>query len=179
MMNLSDRLSGRLRLCEIRSLCETCAADDGLKSELFSMAVDADNRTAYNALWIFTHFRATDRLWLADRRNQLVDSLLATEHVGRRRLVLTLLDALPFEAQDVRTDYLDFCLSNINSDEPYAIRALCMKQAFAHCRLFPELATELEAELELLATREMSPGLRSARRNVLRGLSRLNRRPLE
>lgn len=178
-MNLRDKLGGRLRLCDVKALCEACRADDCLKSELFAMTSEADNRIAYNALWVFSHFDSTDRRWLGDKRDRLIDGLLATGHVGRRRLALTLLDALPFAAQDVRTDYLDFCFSKINSGEPYAIRALCMKQALAHCRLFPELAAELEAELELLATGEMSPGLRSARRNVLRGLSRLNRRPGE
>jgi len=86
--------------------------------------------------------------------------------VGKRRLILTLLEHLSIEKDDIRTDYLDYCLSKINSTEPYAIRALCLKQAYAMCRFYPELLAELKNEVELMQYGELSPGLLSVIRHM-------------
>ena len=52
-------------------------------------------------------------------------------------------------------------------EEPYGIRALCMKQALVQCSLVPELLPELEATLELMDNDFLSSGLRTAKKNVL------------
>jgi hypothetical protein len=52
-------------------------------------------------------------------------------------------------------------------EEPYGIRAMCMKQAFVQCSLVPELLPELEATLQLMDDDFLSSGLRTAKRNVL------------
>lgn len=172
-MELEETLAGRLRLWDIRKLCEACAGNDAAKAELFLLACGTDDRVAYNALWIFSHFRTEDLRWLAPRRNELIDTLLGSTHPGRCRLLLHLLEHLPAPAGALRTDYLDFCLSNINSTRPYAIRAFCLRQAFECCRHYPELMAELKTEIELMDLGPLSPGLLSARRNILRKISRL------
>ena len=60
----------------------------------------------------------------------------------------------------------EFCLSKINSTEPYAIRALCLKQAYAMCRFYPELMAELKNQIELMEYGELSPGLLSVIRRI-------------
>lgn len=68
-----------------------------------------------------------------------------------------------YEAEDVRADLLDYCLSKINSEcEPYAVRCFCIYTAFKLCRHFPELITELEQHLELMEFQTLSPGLKCA-----------------
>lgn len=173
-MNLEETLRGRLRLRDISEICARCAGhcNDTVKAELFALIRHPDDRIAYNALWILTHFTADDLRWLRTERDALIDMLLVSEHVGRRRLILTLLDRQDFTKEEARTDYLDFCLSRINSNEPYGIRALCLKQSFSICRFFPELLAELTAEIELMENNALSPGLLSARRKVLRQISR-------
>ena len=82
---------------------------------------------------------------------------------------MTLLERQPFTKEGFRTDYLDFCLEHMAMlEEPYGIRALCMKQAFVQCSLVPELLPELEATLQLMDDNFLSSGLRTAKRNVLR-----------
>lgn len=149
-------------------------ADNSMKEMVFSYAMSPDDRTAYNALWILTHLKRDSLRWLHGKREELINALLHTIHVGRQRLLLSLLEcALPDTEADIRADYLDFCLSKINSTAPYAIRALCIKQAFAQCRFFPELIRELSAEIEMMDYAGLSPGLRSVRKNILRKMSRL------
>lgn len=149
-----------------------------VRTSLYSLINDSGDRVGYNALWILTHFSDTGIEWLLPRRDHLIDTLLATGHTGKRRLILALLERMPTDKDSLRTDYLDFCLSRINSTEPYGIRALCMKQAFAQCRFYPELTAELIAQLEMLGYGELSPGLLTARKNILRNISKLRTAPV-
>lgn len=175
-MNFEDILKERLNKRDIMYLCAACcdAPDDSAKTELFSLAGHPDDRIGYNALWVFTHFPPKDIAWLQGKRDALIETVLHTRYTGRRRLALTLLQRLPAEAADMRTDYLDFCLSKINSAEPYAIRALCLRQAFARCRLYPELMSELKAVTELMESAPLSSGLRCARRQILQKMAALD-----
>ena len=127
---------------------------------------DSDDRVGYHALWVFSHFGREAAAWLRPRRDELVDMLLAEKHTGKRRLLLTLLDRQAVAADDVRTDYLDWCLRGINSTQPYGVRALCLKQSYAMCRFYPELLRELACEMELMECGELSPGLRATLRHV-------------
>lgn len=174
-MNISAILSRRIYPRDIQAVCTHCHGEAGNshKAELYSFISHDNDKTAYNALWIFTHFTPDDKMWLYDKRDNLIDNLIRTKHIGRQRLLLTLLENRPITSEDVRTDYLDFCLEKINSNNPYAIRALCLKQAFAQCRFHPELMVELMAEIELMDYGEMSPGLKSARKNILKKISAL------
>lgn len=179
-MNYRQMLADRISQDVIRLICaETSGSEvDAIdrKEELYSLITDPDDRIAYNALWVFTHFSHHELLWLAGRRDELIDLLLHSRHIGRTRLLLSVIQRIselmpdPDETSS-RTDYLDFCLSNINSNLPYGIRALCMKQAFAICRHYPELMREFMLHLEMLESfGNMSPGLATARRNILKQL---------
>lgn len=167
-MKLEKRLEERLHLGDIRQISAACCdvQKDAMKDELFSLVSHTDDRVGYNALWIFTHFPAEDMKWLVAKRVVLTNLVLKTDHVGKRRLILTLLEHLPIKMEDIRTDYLDFCLSKINSTEPYAIRALCLKQSYAMCRFYPELMAELKNQIELMEYGELSPGLLSVIRRI-------------
>lgn len=182
-MNVREILNKRIYRRDIDSLCRDCCDSSSpeaskmarkLRLEMFSLAFNEDERTAYNALWVLASIPVRHRGWLEDRQSDLVDLLLHTRHNGKRRLLLTLLVAMKMKKKDICMDYLDFCLSGINSTEPYAIRALCLKQAFVMCRHFPELLSELMAEIEMMEYGEMSPGLRCARKNVLLKIAELH-----
>lgn len=174
IMDIKDLLGGRLGVREIVMICSCCRGEvnDEVKEMLYALVADDDERVGYNSLWVFTHFDKDDKAWLRPKRNELIDYLLGVQHEGKRRLILNLLDSQYIGKEDVRADYLDFCLSAINSTEPYGIRALCIKQAFAQCRFFPELLGELKSELEIMEMGELSPGLLSVRRNILKKISR-------
>lgn len=144
---------------------------DHLADELFILVNNADPRTGYNALWIITHISKRKDGCLESKKMQLVDYLLREPHTGKRRLILSILDTLDWSKSDSRPDYLDFCLSRINSTEPYGIRALCIKQAFALCRHYPELLKEFITVIDMMEP-ILSPGLISARNNIMKKIKR-------
>lgn len=167
---LEDMASGRLHQADIHRLCAALKADEHGRRALLEVAAGPDLRAAYNALWIFTHFTAGERRWLWPRRDLLADMALAETHIGKLRLELNLLESMDWEAADVRADLLDFCLERVCSELPYGVRALCMKLACKLCLPYAELRQELAAIIDGASGIESSPGLRSARRQVLRSL---------
>lgn len=175
-MYLAEKIKGRLHGHEILRLCAECRGEcnDGIKADLLALINHDDDRIGYNALWIMTHFADDDIKWLRPNRDILIETLLITAHTGKRRLLLTLLERQSVTEDDIRTDYLDFCLSRINSAEPYGIRALCLKQAFAMCRFYPELLAELCHEIELMQYSPLSPGLICARKAIIKRIAALN-----
>ena len=133
------------------------------------MTLDDDRRVAVNALWTFTHFTAADNVWLFARHDQLIDRCLNEKDTTKLRLILTLLLRQPFDEEAIRTDFIDFCLVRlIDARAPYAIRALCIKLAYEQMKYWSELLNELRQMLDLISNEPLSPGLRSAWRQVMK-----------
>ncbi len=155
----------------IERICRLCSSSEASMDTLFAFIGSPDDRVGYNALWVMTHFDSSQRCRIEGKKSDLIDFVLKEKHTGKRRLLLAIIEKMPiYNKEEVRGDFIDFCLSKINSDEPYGVRALCMKLAFAQCRFFPELINELEAELEMMEQEQLSPGLLAAKRNVMRHL---------
>lgn len=140
-----------------------------LKEELYALTNDSDRRVATNALWVFQHFTKADNKWLYAKHDDLIDHCLATSDPTKLRLTLSLLLRQPFEESQVRTDFIDYCLDHLtDARQPYAIRSQCMKLAYLQMRYWPELLEELKRTLELVARNPMSPGIKSAWRQVMK-----------
>lgn len=133
---------------------------------LFNLVADDDERVGYNALWVLTHLHSAFMPAIASHRDFLINKLLRTDHTGQKRLILNLLERLPVNKQNLRTDFLDYCLSKINSGEPYAIRSLCIKLAFKQCRLYPELLAEFKQVIGMIDVANESPAINAVVRNV-------------
>ena len=170
-MNLS--LTNRLSQSEINELCVLTQGEhnNNLKEELYQLTLDANRRVATNALWVFTHFAVVDNEWLYAKHDQLIDRCLKEQNVTKLRLMLTLLLRQPYTEEDVRTDFIDFCLMRLTDPKsPYAIRAQCIKLAYEQMRYWPELLNELRQTLNMISCERLSPGLRSAWRQVMKKL---------
>lgn len=166
-------LAHRLSQSEIKQLCASThgARNNRLKEELYQLTLDDDRRVAVNALWVFTHFAADDNVWLFAKHDQFIDRCLKEQDTTKLRLILTLLLRQPFHEEAVRTDFIDFCLVRLtDARAPYAIRAQCIKLAYEQMRHWPELLDELRQTLEMIGCEPLSPGLRSAWKQVMRKL---------
>ena len=81
---------------------------------------------------------------------------------------MVLLQRLEWGIDDVRTDLLDFCLEHmLLPDEPYGVKALCMKLAYQQCRHYPELNEELRQSLLLMEPSELGTGVKHTRKKIL------------
>lgn len=179
--NPKNILSGRrLSMEHIAAFCRLMKGQDGdsKKEELYALTLDNDEHTAFNALHVFTHLDTQDLDWLLDKHNELINRALKEHHQRKLRLLLTLLQKQPFPSNDLRPEFIDFCMRRItNTTLPYAIRALCMKLACKQMIHFPELTDELEATMQLLELEELSPGLQSARRQVTASIKSARKKP--
>ena len=166
-------LTQRLSQSEIMQLCALThgARNNHLKEKLYQLTLDDDRRVAVNALWTFTHFAADDNVWLFAKHDQLIDRCLNEKDATKLRLMLNLLLRQPYTEEDIRTDFIDFCLTRLaDTKSPYAVRAQCIKLAYVQMYYWPELLNELRQTLEMISCEPLSPGLRSAWRQVMKKL---------
>ena len=85
--------------------------------------------------------------------------------------MLNLLLRQPYTEEDIRTDFIDFCLMKLTDPKsPYAVRAQCIKLAYEQMKYRPELLNELRETLELISCEPLSSGLRSAWKQVMKKL---------
>lgn len=164
-------LTHRLSQSEIMQLCASThgVRNNHLKEGLYQLTLDDDRRVAINALWAFTHFTADDNVWLFAKHDQLIERCLNEKDATKLRLMLNLLLSQPYTEEDTRTDFIDFCIARItDARAPYAIRTQCIKLAYEQMRHWPELLDELRQTLEMISCEPLSPGLRSAWRQVMR-----------
>lgn len=170
-------LAHRLSQSEIMQLCASThgAHNNHLKEKLYQLTLDDDRRVAVNTLWAFTHFDADDNVWLFAKHDQLIDRCLKEHDTTKLRLILTLLLRQPFDEETIRTDFIDFCLMRLaDPKSPYAIRAQCIKLAYEQMKYWPELLDELRQTLEMISCEPLSPGLRSAWKQVMKKILSCN-----
>ena len=166
-------LSHRLSMDGINDICLLVQGEQNhsLKELLYQLTLDNDRRVATNALWVFTHFSAVDNEWLYAKHDQLIDRCLNEQDATKLRLMLNLLLRQPYTEEDIRTDFIDYCLMRLaDPKSPYAVRAQCIKLAYEQMRYWPELLNELRQTLEMISCEPLSPGLRSAWRQVMKKL---------
>lgn len=157
---LKESISG----ADVRSL-----ARSENKEELFYLLFDEDKRTSDNAAWVLTHLPATDNVWLTGNQEALIDKAMHTSNITMRRLTMTLLLRTEFKADDIRTDFLDFCLDMMmRPDQPNGVRSVAMKLAYLQCCHFPELLAELRQTLDIMEPDFLSPALKTTKRSLLK-----------
>ena len=172
---MRKKLNKKLCMDDIYEICFLTQGErnDGIKAKLYDLTFDKDERIATNALWAFTHFDLLNNEWLYAKHDDLIDRVLVEENETKRRLMLNLLLRQPFEEESLRSDFIDFCISKITAcSQPYAIRCYCMKLAYEQMKYHPELLTELKAALDMLEQEVLSPGLLSAKRQIMKKIMR-------
>lgn len=175
--HLRERLCTRLHMADIHAITAKAHADQSgnLCEAIFTLGGDKDNRVAYNALWCLSHLPRKHDGWLRTKHDEMIDRILVSHHDGHTRLLLTILERTYDPEKALRTDFLDFCLDTINSGMPCGHRMLCMKLAYAQCCRIPELLSEFRQVLEMTEDAPVSPGIASARRNILRRIAKADR----
>ncbi|MBQ0159046.1 MAG: hypothetical protein MJZ99_04715 [Bacteroidales bacterium] len=129
-----------------------------------------DERVSRNAGWVLTKASRPELLVLRPLRNDITTLALTTPSIPLRRLTLAIIERLPMDESEIRTDLLDYCLFGMRSfDEPAGIQALCMKLAFRMCRFYPELAGEFRRTLDCMEIEHYSPGVRCTYAKAIKG----------
>ena len=170
-----EKLLGKIGLNDIHEICFMTQGkeNDYRKEELYQFTFDEDDRVAFNALHALSHFDLANNEWLYSKRDNLIDRVMKEKHVGKCRLMLNLLLRQPFKEDSLRSDFIDFCIAKITAcAQPYAVRAYCMKLAYEQMKYYPELIEELRMALDMLEQETLSPGLLSAKRQIMKKIKR-------
>ena len=173
-MNIGELLSQKINLPQIKSVISWASGSGDNLNMLWGFARSDDRRTSVNALWVMTHLPEADAQWLLSLRDEMIDMLMSETDPGKKRMLLQILRDQDYEPEHIRTDFLDFCMSKINSEcEPYAVRCFCIYTAFKMCVHYPELSSEFEQHLDMMLFQSLSPGLESALRQTKAKISKL------
>ncbi len=160
---LNERLGKR----DLQEVAEWASQSHANREQLFTIAFSSNDRVSSNAIWCLTHLRKSDSEWLQSKQDCLIDALLNEKDTAKKRMILQLLREQKFTKENIRVDFLDFCLSMINSEcEPYAIRCFSLYISIKMCKYFPELISELEECIRMLSREPLSPGMKCAVRKV-------------
>lgn len=152
-MELREQLTEKIGINEVKAIARNVSA-----IELYRMIYDAEDRVARNAAWVLTHKNDTEIAKLPQQ--ELIDLVLTTPSTSLRRLVLFLLLQQPLVEEDLRSDFLDFCLTHmVMLEEPAGVQALCMKLAHRMSSFYPELMHEFNETLRLMHLEHYKPGL--------------------
>ena len=90
---LRKRLTGRISEDDIMEIAYWAQGEENnpVKEALYALLFDSDNRVAENAAWIFAHFDRANNEWLYDKHDALIDEVMRTSRVPKRRMLLHLL----------------------------------------------------------------------------------------
>ena len=132
---------------------------------------DEDYRVARNALWAMTKATNSELSQLQPIYNELIDLAMTTGNSSVCRLSLNIIERLKMEEDDLRTDFLDFCLEKMAAiDGLPGIQSLAMKLAYRMCKFYPELMNELIVTLKAMEMDYYPPAVKSVRNRILKSL---------
>ncbi len=172
-------LSVKIGKKEVEAVALWASANIDNREKLLSIAFGPEEKSSSNALWCMTHLRRNCIAWLISKRDFLIDSLLNEKKTSRKRMILQLLREQDYSIEDIRTDFLDYCLTHINDDtEEYAIRCFSLYIAFKMCLHYTELLSELKERISLLSREPLSPGLRCAVRKITSSIRKIESQTL-
>ncbi|MEE3413433.1 MAG: hypothetical protein VZQ58_06115 [Bacteroidales bacterium] len=168
-MNLREQLSQRIGAFEIKHLSKTVS-----KEELLSFSFSEEERVSENATWVLTHLPKSEDKWLNTKRDLFIDSAMKTNNVTKKRLYLTLLERCKYEKDDIRTDFLDFCLWKVaDIGETTGVQSLCMKLSLKQCLHYKELLLELKDKLIMAEPILTSIACKHQRKNILNKINQM------
>lgn len=133
-------------------------------------AFSQDYLVARSALWGLTKASKAELSQLQEILDKFIDQAMQTDNSSVRRLSLNIVERLQMNEEDLRTDFLDFCLDHmIDVEEFPGIQSVCMKLAFRMCKFYPELMDELKRTLETMEIDYYKPAVKCVRNRILNG----------
>ena len=129
-----------------------------------------DYQVARSALWGLAKANVNELSQLQGMLDQLIDQAMQTDNSSVRRLTLNIIERLKMDKDDLRTDFLDFCLEHMASFKEFpGIQSICMKLAFRMCAFYPELMDEFKRTIEGMDIENYKPAVKSLRNKILNG----------
>ena len=166
----SDRLKQTFSEGGAKEIYEEIKAGGDFLGFTKQYAFDADYRVARSALWGLTKANDDELLQLQGLLDELIAQAMQTENSSVRRLTLSIIERLKMTEDDLRTDFLDFCMEHmVAGDELPGVQTLCMKLAYRMCNFYPELMEEFKRIVEAMEISYYKPAVKGLRNKILYG----------
>ena len=166
-----------LHISDIKAVAQRAHDNAAVREGLFAAMLGDDRDEAVHSAWALTHMPKTDICYIADHRVQLTNLAITTPDTSLRRITLSLLERIDWSVPDpdnvpeYYVTLLDFSMEHMMMpDEPYGVRALCMKLAYTLSLPYPELLGELRQSLLLIEPTELGTGVKHTRNKILKSL---------
>lgn len=166
-----------LHINDIKTIAQRAHDSATVREGLFAAMHGDDREEAVHSAWALTHLPKTDNPHIAKHREELTDLAITTPDTSLRRITLSLLERIDWTVPNIDdvpryyVDLLDFSMEHMMMpDEPYGVRALCMKLAYTLSLPYPELLDELRQSLLLIEPSEIGTGVRHTRNKILKNL---------
>lgn len=166
-----------MHIDEIKAMARRAHEDRKELDGLFEALFGGNRGVAVHSAWALTHLPKTDNDVITEHREPLVALATTTVDTSLRRITLALLErldwAMPIEDDVPRyyVDLLDFSMEHLMMPaEPYGVRSLCMKLAYALSLPYPELLEELRRSLLTIEPSELGAGVAHTRNKILQML---------
>lgn len=154
-------LSKRLQINEIKQVALSLDTQ-GKIDKMIELIHNNDSRISSNAAWILTHVPDTQLHQIQQHLNILIETAINASNVTVRRLTLTTIERLTIREDDLRTDFLDFCLERmVSPQETPGVRSLCIKLAYRLCSFYPELMDEFLHTLSLVTSTDCAKSIKA------------------
>ena len=166
----SDRLKQTFSEVGSKEIYEEIKAGGDFLGFTKQYAFDADYRVARSALWGLTKANDDELSQLQGLLDELIAQAMQTENSSVRRLTLSIIERLKMTEDDLRTDFLDFCMEHMGAgDELPGVQTLCMKLAYRMCNFYPELMEEFKRIVEAMEISYYKPAVKGLRNKILYG----------
>lgn len=153
---------------DAQNVCNDVRASSNFATFTKQFIYNDDYRVARNALWCLTKASNVELLELQPALNELIDLAINAQNSAVRRLSLNIIERLNITRDNLRSDFLDFCLTHATSATEFpGIQSLCIKLAYRMCTLYPELMNEFICTLEAMEIDLYKPAVRSIRKRIL------------
>lgn len=168
-----QRLKGAYSEGEAQALYQEVKVTNDFATFARSYMHDPDYQVARNALWTLTKATDQELSQLQPMLHELIDLALSATNSSVRRLSLNVIFRLQMPEEDLRTDFLDFCLEHmVQLDEFPGIQSLCMKLAYRMCSYYPELMDEFLRTVRSMDLEYYKPAVKCVVAKVLKAKSR-------
>lgn len=164
---LCQYLNRRLHAADLQYLMHI--TDENYQRQLASFVHSPEKRIANNAAWILSHISERDSVVLQPFLPDFVELSMQTDDDTLRRLLLTVLHNTSSGEVTQNATFLNFCLDRLTTPTtPTGIRATCLKLAYRHCRLYPDLMQELIGILQFMDREPLPPAITCLRNKILK-----------
>jgi len=165
-----ERLKGAYSEGEAMAIYKEVKETGDFLSFTQSYIYDEDYQVARNALWGLTKATGKELSQLQPILNELIENAMKTDNSSVRRLTLNIIERLKMEEDDLRSDFLDFCLDHMQDVNEFpGIQSICMKLAHRMCKFYPELMDELHRIIEGMEIEYYKPAVKCIRNRILSG----------